>query len=187
MGIVTLRAQDGSEVRFDEATLISKGGMKDVYFSPDRSYVVAFYRDPMDYAGHERLKAIVGLFRTNIYERDGGDYWKDLMCWPTRIVDHAGRTGIVVPAYDKTFFFKHGSVNGDMLGIKGQEKEGKWFASAKNQFKFIAPEERGDWLRYRRSAWRSPAACAGSTLPGSPILTCRTRTCSSIRPAAAPA
>ncbi len=148
MAIVTLRAQDGSEVRFDEATLISKGGMKDVYFSPDRSYVVAFYRAPLDYAGHERLKAIVGQYRTNIYERDGGDYWKDLMCWPTRIVDHAGRTGIVVPTYHKTFFFKHGSVNGDMLGIKGQEKEGKWFASAKNQFKFIAPEERGDWLRY---------------------------------------
>ena len=25
-----------------------RGGVKDVYFSPDREYVVAFYRNPLD-------------------------------------------------------------------------------------------------------------------------------------------
>ena len=44
-------------------------------------------------------------------------------------------------AYQKQFFFKKGSINNDFLGIKGKEKEGKWYASAKNLNKFLAPEE----------------------------------------------
>ena len=37
-----------------------------------------------------------------------------------------------------------------MLGIKGNEKEGKWFASASNQNRFLDPRERGNWLSYFR-------------------------------------
>ena len=33
-----------------------RGGMKDVYFGLDKSYVVAFYRDKQDYNSRERLK-----------------------------------------------------------------------------------------------------------------------------------
>ena len=33
-----------------------RGGMKDVYFGPDKSYVVAFYRDKQDFNSRERLK-----------------------------------------------------------------------------------------------------------------------------------
>ncbi len=32
-----------------------RGGMKDVYFAPDKSYVIAFYRDKQDYNSRERL------------------------------------------------------------------------------------------------------------------------------------
>lgn len=46
--------------------------------------------------------------------------------------------------------FEHGSANNDMLGIKGREKEGKWFASANNQNRFLDPRERGHWLNYLR-------------------------------------
>ncbi len=44
--------------------------------------------------------------------------------------------------------FKYGSKNNDFLGIKGREKEGKWFASANNQNKFLDPRERGNTLNY---------------------------------------
>ncbi|HVG40206.1 MAG TPA: hypothetical protein VM888_01245, partial [Chitinophagaceae bacterium] len=33
-----------------------RGGMKDVYFGPDKTYVVAFYRDKQDFNSRERLK-----------------------------------------------------------------------------------------------------------------------------------
>ena len=36
----------------------ARGGMKDVYFSPDRAYVVAIYRDKLDFNSTERLKKI---------------------------------------------------------------------------------------------------------------------------------
>ena len=47
MALITLTAKDGSRVDF-ENKIIGQGGMKDVYFAPDKSYVVAFFRDKQD-------------------------------------------------------------------------------------------------------------------------------------------
>lgn len=147
MAVIKLTDQDGQPVEYEDE-MIGQGGVKDVFMSPDRSYVVAFFRDKLDYAGQERIKSIIGPYRQGIFEREGGDYWKELFCWPTGIVEQGGRLGIVVPAYRKYFLFEHGSVNNDFLGIKGKEKEGKWFASASNRSKFLDPKEKGDWLRH---------------------------------------
>lgn len=140
-------ATDGSMIEFIDE-IIGSGGMKDVYFSPDKSYVVAFFRDKQDYNAKDRLHNIIGVYRDKIFNQEGGTYWQDLYCWPTKIVEYNGRLGLVCPTYQKRFFFSKGSVNNDFLGIKGKEKEGKWFASAKNQNKFLAPEEKGDWFKY---------------------------------------
>jgi serine/threonine protein kinase len=145
--IITLKANDGSTVQFVD-TIIGAGGMKDVYFSPDKSYVVGFFRDKQDFNTKARLQNIVGVYRGRIFNREGGDYWKNLFCWPTKIVEYQGKLGLVCPTYQPCYFFKYGSANNDFLGIKGKEKEGKWFASAKNQNLFLAPEERGDWFKY---------------------------------------
>ena len=147
MTVVKLTTQAGQQVEYRDE-IIGQGGMKDVYMSPDRSYVVAFFRDRLDQAGQERLKAIVGPYREGIFERDGGEYWKDLFCWPTAIVEKDGRMGVVAPVYKQQFFFTHGSINNDFLGIKGKEKEGKWFASASNRAKFLAAPEKGSWLTH---------------------------------------
>ncbi|MGX8842391.1 kinase, partial [Klebsiella quasipneumoniae] len=87
----------------------------------------------------DRINLITGRYRQNIFEQTGGDYWKGLFCWPTDEVEHADKVGNVVPAYQQHFFFRYGSKNNDFLGIKGREKEGKWFASANNQNKFLDP------------------------------------------------
>lgn len=147
MTIIKLTTHNGRQIEYKDE-IICQGGMKDVYFSPDRSYVVAFFRDKLDYQGQERLKSIVGTYREGIFEREGGDYWKELFCWPTGIVEKDGRTGVVAPVYKQHFFFDHGSVNNDFLGIKGKEKEGKWFASASNRSKFLAAQEKGSWLTH---------------------------------------
>lgn len=143
--IITITASDGSTVQFIDEIKAS-GGMKDVYFSPTKNYVVAFFRGNADLATKERVSIITSTYRDRIFNQEGGDYWKKLFCWPTAMVEHDGRVGVVVPFYDSDFFFKIGSRNNDMLGIKGREKEGKWFASANNRNKFIDPRELGDWM-----------------------------------------
>lgn len=147
MAIVRLQTVDGQNIEYVD-DIIGQGGMKDVYFSPDKSYVVAFFREQLDYQGKERLKSIVGSYRDGIFNQNGGDYWRDLFCWPTSIIDSGGRVGVVAPTYSPQFFFTHGSVNNDMLGIKGKEKEGKWFSSSSNRTKFLAAQEKGTWLSH---------------------------------------
>lgn len=127
-----------------------RGGMKDVFFSPDKSYVVAFYRDKQDFNSRERLRLIVTEYRQKFFEREGGEFWKNIYCWPFDVVEKEGLTGIIVPAYNQRFFFKKGYATSDL--IKNKEKEGKWFASAKfrNQ-KFplrLDQTELGNWLNY---------------------------------------
>ena len=152
MAIVNITGNDGdgglASLSFDDAHMAGSGGMKDVYFSPCKKYVVGFYKKPQDYSGKERVKKIVGDYRKNLFGGPNGSYWKDYFCWPTHWVEHNGKFGVVVPTYQKHFFFKVGSKKNDMLGIKGKEKQGKWFASASHQKKYLATEERGEWINY---------------------------------------
>jgi len=147
MAVVKINALDGSKVEFVDE-IIGSGAMKDVYFSPCKSYVVAFYRDELDGASIERLEMITGRYRESIFQQETGDYWKSFFCWPEKIVEHDGRIGVVVPSYQAHFFFDYGSVNNDFLNIKGKEKQGKWFASANNQNRFLDDREKGDWSKY---------------------------------------
>jgi serine/threonine protein kinase len=127
-----------------------RGGMKDVYFSPDKSYVVAFYREPQDFNSRERLKKIVTQYYDSFFNKEGGAYYKDLYSWPTDVVEHDKKLGLVVPCYNKNFFFKKGYASNDL--IRGKEKEGKWFASPKfrnKQFSLrLDDSELGNWLSY---------------------------------------
>lgn len=149
MSTIKLKASDGSTVEYVDK-IIGAGGMKDVYFSPDKSYVVGFFRTKQSPAAKDRLDNIVGKYRQSIFSQVGGDYWKDLYCWPEKIVEHNGLLGVVAPTYPKHFFFQYGSTNNDSLSIKGKDKEGKWFASPFLKYGQLNPNERGNWLSYLR-------------------------------------
>ncbi|MDR1080731.1 MAG: serine/threonine-protein kinase [Deltaproteobacteria bacterium] len=138
---VSLKTPDGRKVEFLKGGDFKSGGMKDVYFSLDGRHVVAFYREPVDGAARERLEKLVGSYRRNIFGMEGGNYYRDLFRWPESIVEHGGRTGIVVPIYDRRFFFSGGSLD-------GAEKEGKWFSSAKNFNMCLSPADRGSLLGF---------------------------------------
>jgi hypothetical protein len=43
--VIKCKTFDGHSVEYIDE-IIGSGAMKDVYFSPDRSYVVAFYKSP---------------------------------------------------------------------------------------------------------------------------------------------
>lgn len=137
---ITLKATDGSTVQFIDE-VIGSGAMKDVYFSPDKKYVVGFFRQEQDTDAQERLSNITGTYRERIFNQIGGEYWKNLFCWPTKMVKWNDKIGIVCPTYHKHFFFNSGN-------LKGKEKEGKWFASAKLRNRFLPPEEKGTWLTH---------------------------------------
>lgn len=145
--VVQCKTLDGDEIAFVDE-IIGSGAMKDVYFSPDRTYVVAFYKEKQDAQARERLQMIVGKYRENIFEQAGGDYWRNLFCWPVAMVEHEGKTGLVAPIYAQHFFFEYGSKNNDMLQIRGKEKEGKWFAAPNLRNRFVDSRELGDWLNH---------------------------------------
>ncbi|HEY0054930.1 MAG TPA: kinase [Pedobacter sp.] len=127
-----------------------RGGMKDVYFAPDKSYVIAFYRDKQDFNSKERLTKLVSQYYDSFFNREGGDYYKTIYSWPTDVVQSGAQIGLVVPSYRKNFFFTKGYAAND--GIKGKEKQGLWFASAKFRNKQFAlrldESELGNWLSY---------------------------------------
>ncbi|MBQ7585842.1 MAG: serine/threonine protein kinase [Desulfovibrionaceae bacterium] len=138
--IIKLKAQDGSRVEFVNE-IIGSGAQKDVYLSPDKSYVVAFFRKEIDAKGQDRLEHLTGVYRERIFNQIGGDYWKNLFCWPESLVYWQGKIGLVCPAYQKHFYFSEGP-------FKGKEKEGKWFASAKLRNRFLKPSQKGTWLSH---------------------------------------
>jgi serine/threonine protein kinase len=143
--LITITASNGREIEFyDEVK--AKGGMKDVYFSPDKNYVVAFYRSGADAGLKDRLEAITNLYRDRIFNQAGGEYWQSIFCWPEAVVEYKGRIGIVVPFYGDDFFFKFGSKNNDMLELAGKEKESKWFTSPSNRSRFLDARETGTWM-----------------------------------------
>jgi serine/threonine protein kinase len=128
-----------------------RGGVKDVYFSPDRKYVVAIFRDKQDFNQRERLIKITDKYLKQIRDKEAGDYYlEEVYRWPTDVIEVNGRLGIIVPIYNSKFFFKKGYGTSDL--IKGEEKNGKWFAGAKfrnKQFPLsLDASELGNWLSY---------------------------------------
>ncbi len=128
-----------------------KGGVKDVYFSPDRKYVVAFFREPLDFNQKERIRRIVKLYLDNIKNGNSSDYYLDeIFRWPYDAVEFNGKTGVIVPIYNSKFFFKKGYKSNEL--IKGGEKVGKWFTTPSfrdNQYPLsLDKTELGDWLSY---------------------------------------
>ena len=78
--VVRLKTHNGQDVAFVNEVK-GQGGMKDVYFSPNKDYVVAFFRDRQDPVARERLIQITDAYRDRIYNQEGGAYWKDLYCF----------------------------------------------------------------------------------------------------------
>ena len=127
------------------------GTAKNVFFSPDRKYVVAIFKNKQDFNQKERLKNIVTKYYNQIRTKDAGQYYLDeIYRWPTDIIEINGNTGLIIPIYNSKFFFRKGYSDNDL--IKGEEKNGKWFAGSKfrnKQFPLsLDKSELGKWLNY---------------------------------------
>ena len=123
------------------------GAVKDVYLSHDGSYVVAFYKDEKTNAKRKcRLEKLVFRSRQSIFgPKPAGDYWKDVFCWPTHIIEDGDRIGIAVPAYRNNFRFSFAGMPG--FPKKGTEKTATWFFNPDQRFGLLDKREIGDWRR----------------------------------------
>ena len=88
MKTISVVSNTGQNYQFVDNGSPMQGGVKDVYFAPDKSYVVAFFRDRQDAQAKDRLDNIVKRYRESIFNQPGGDYWKNLFCWPYDIIEH---------------------------------------------------------------------------------------------------
>jgi len=166
----TVRAtlKDGRTVDYVYKDDPPQGGMKVVYFTPDKSLALCFFKNQNTGADPNRiarLESIIGRFNPTVLRTDGGaapnqmsaDYFKRLFCWPTAIITQP-RLGIMTPVYQPNFFFSSGR-------FAGKDKEGKWFTSPKLR-KLIPPEEVGDWLGYLNLCTRMARAVAKMHMTG---------------------
>jgi Protein kinase domain len=119
--IETARIRSGGTIEFNLDKRM-EGGMKHVYFTHDRSGVVAFFHDKhQEYQRTARLSRVVNEFNPTRDGQANSAYWRDLFCWPTHIIEHdAFGIGVHLPAYPSCFFFQQGA-------LKGEEKDGGWF------------------------------------------------------------
>ena len=104
MKTISVVSNTGQNYQFVDNGSPMQGGVKDVYFAPDKSYVVAFFRDHQDAQAKDRLDNIVKRYRESIFNQPGGEYWKNLFCWPYDIIEHNGKLGIIVPVYNSCYF-----------------------------------------------------------------------------------
>lgn len=152
MPIITVKSIiSGATYQYIDDGEPKSGTAKNVYFSPDKKYVVAIFKEKQDFNQKERLKKITSDYLQRIKNNEGGDYYLDeIYRWPTDIIELNGKTGIIIPIYNSKFFFSKGYATQDL--IKGEEKNGKWFAGAKfrnKQFPLsLDPSELGKWLNY---------------------------------------
>lgn len=142
---IKVKALSGKTYTYVWTANPASGAMKEVYFAPDKSYVVAFFRKPLDANGLDRLKNLVGTYRESIFSAAGGDYWQRVYCWPNDLIQDGERVGLVVPAYPKDFFFKY---KGQKNDLKGVTKVGKWFTSPDLHFSHLDAREVGDWRSF---------------------------------------
>ena len=125
--IETAIADDNTRYEFVFETKPKAGASKNVYKSPKGDdYVIGFYKKPLTDEDLQRLRSITDAYRIRLLFQEGGDYWRELFCWPEKIVHWNGQTGILLPHFNQHFYFQMDN------RLKGHEKIGKWFTSAKN-------------------------------------------------------
>jgi len=141
---------DGTTVEY-LPQMIGEGGMKQVFFTADKSSVLCFFKDQStarDPNRMARLQAILTSYNPTVHPSVGA-HFAQLFCWPTGIVIQP-RLGVMTPTYAGNFFFSSGN-------LRGKEKEGRWFSSPKLR-KMLAPGEVGDWLGYLQMCKRMARA-----------------------------
>lgn len=158
MNSLRVRTIDGREIEFLDNPDPPVGGEKVVFFSPDKQFVICFFRSGVHDRSERRRrleKIVLGQFNVTLGE--GGDYWKSHFCWPTGLVDgdpnlpsyfiqaHSLQyptLAVIAPAYRTNFYFKNS--RGSIV-----EGDSRWFTGEKSR-RLVPASNRGNILSYLR-------------------------------------
>ena len=143
--LITLIANNGIKYQFVDK-IIGTSSIVDVYFSSDERYVLSLYhnqvsRQEWEDKQIEQVKILIDEYAKLISKYAKGEYWRDLFNYPLAHVEWNGRFGVILPTFNKQFFFERGR-------FQGKEKETKWFVSAKLRNKFLEADQIGTWNNY---------------------------------------
>ena len=144
-----LIANNGVEYQFVDE-IIASSSMADVYFSLDKKCILRLFRNPVGLGFREwrdinrqtkQVRNLIDKYAQLITENAKGEFWRDFFNYPIAYAEGEGRFGVIIPTYNKHFFFESGC-------FQGKEKEVKWFTSAKLRNKFLKAEQKGTWYNY---------------------------------------
>ena len=85
--IETAVAEDNTKYEFVRTRNPKSGVSKQIFKSPrGDDYVIGIYINPQNEEDLQRLRSITDTYRVRLLFQEGGDYWKDIFCWPEKIV-----------------------------------------------------------------------------------------------------
>ena len=146
----TLKSATGQTFVIETKEEEKSGRMKDVWFCQDGMNVAAFFKKELNSRDLIRLKKITGAYRDAVL-KGNERFYGSLFGLPFTMGEdvhprlNLKRHFVILPLYPKQFFFEKGSKKKDGPRIKGQEKKGRWFASAKLRSRYLHPDELGTW------------------------------------------
>ena len=130
--------------------------MKDVWLCADGVNVIAFFKKPLDSKDFSRLTKIIKVYRESMF-KGNSDFYERLFSLPFDYEKHVlpretvARHFIILPKYPSCFMFSKDAKPGAAVRVKGKEKKGRWFASAKLRRRHMHPDELGTWENHFRS------------------------------------
>lgn len=110
--LITLIANNGIKYQFVDK-IIGTSSIVDVYFSSDERYVLSLYhnqvsRQEWEDKQIEQVKILIDEYAKLISKYAKGEYWRDLFNYPLAHVEWNGRFGVILPTFNKQFFFERG-------------------------------------------------------------------------------
>lgn len=145
--LITLIANNGVEYQFVDE-IIASSSMVDAYFSSDKTCVLSLFHNPTGFREWrdidrqtKQVHNLIDKYAQLITENAKGEYWRDFFNYPIAYAEREGRFGVIIPTFNKHFFFESGR-------FQGKEKEIKWFVSAKLRNKFLEADQKGTWYNY---------------------------------------
>lgn len=141
---ITAQLLDGSVINYLNSERPIRGATKDVYFTPDHTMALKFYRTP-DSNRVEPLRLLVERYNPTIPTKAGGmggtdhssAYFRKHFSWPSAVIVEPSQ-GVVVPTFPANFLFNTGP-------FRGKEKQASWFAVEKLEGR-LPLDERGELI-----------------------------------------
>ncbi|MDR2351638.1 MAG: hypothetical protein LBF22_00480, partial [Deltaproteobacteria bacterium] len=148
MSIETIKDFHLNSYEYDKVDNPRYGLGRKVYFTTDNQYAISLYEPNLITDDLVlRLRYIIFYFSKLIFDRPGGDFFKNIFCWPKSLIfENNNILGTVTPVYPKKYFFEAQQSNNQSQILPGTLKDPCWYASAYNYITFVPEKEKGNLL-----------------------------------------